>query len=184
MNQFSKLYFCLISDKDYIIHCKAFYSEISNFSDHILLMLTCLCCKPVLDTITVVNTNAKSKDNSTVIHLRLDHTDLTRYYNYTGQELQSILNTINSSNSKLYSGVSSEVAASFVLVSGVSQEGTVDCHSGVSPGSATTKTRVSNFVNGLYSNVVDVLHCGANQFVPSHKNLFLQILVEPRTGNS
>ena len=109
--QFSKLDYCLISEKDYIIDFKVFYSGISNFCDHIPLMLTCLCCKPVFYTITVANTNAKSKDNSTVIRLRWDHADLTRYYNYTGQELQSILNTIHIFISKLYSGVSPEGVA-------------------------------------------------------------------------
>ena len=87
LNQFSKLDYCLISEKDYMIDFKGFYSGISNFFHHIPLMLTCLCCKPVFDTITRANTNAKSKDYLTVIHLRWDHADLTSYCNYTGQEL-------------------------------------------------------------------------------------------------
>ena len=70
----------------------SFDSEISNFSNHIPLMLTCYYCKPVFDINTSDNIIAQSKDNSTVVHLLWDHADLASYYNYTGQELQSILN--------------------------------------------------------------------------------------------
>ena len=144
---------------------------------HIPLMLTCLCCKPVFDTNIKANTNANSKDNSIVIRLRWDHVDLTSYHNYTGQELlQSILNTTNIFTSTLDSGVSPEGAVLFVLVSGVCPEGAVDRHSGVSPDGATAEAQVTNLVNRLYSNVVDVLHGGANQFIPSYKTSFYKFL--------
>ena len=164
--------YCYLISEDYIIDFKVFDSGVSNFSDHIPLMLTFHCCKPVFDTNTSDDTTAKSEDNSTLIHLRWDYADLTSYYNYTGRELRSILNTIDIFNSKLDSGVSPEGAASFVLVSGVSPEGVasfvlvsgvspegaVDRHSAVSPDGTTAEVHVTNFVNRLYSDIVDVLH--------------------------
>ena len=77
-----------------------------------------------------------------------------------------------------------EGAASFVLVSGISPEGAIDRHSGVSPDVATAETHVSNFVNRLYSNVVDVLHSGANQFVSSHQTSFYKFWWSQELGHS
>ena len=96
------------------------------------------------------------------------HIGCGHYYNYTDQELQPILNIINSFNTNLDCNIP-EGAASLVLVSGVSPEGAVDRHSDVSPDGATVQVHVTNFVNRLYSNVVDVSHGEAIQLVPSHK---------------
>ena len=85
MNLYSKLDYCLISEKDYIIDFKVLVGGLSNFSDRIPLLITRYYCKPVFDINTSANIIAKSKDNSTVIHLRWDHADLTSYYNYTGK---------------------------------------------------------------------------------------------------
>ena len=63
-------------------------------------------------------------------------------------------------------------AASHVLVSGVSPEGAVDRHFGISKYGATAQDHVTNFLIRLYSNVADVLHGGAIKFVPSHKTSF------------
>ena len=72
--------------------------------------------------------------------------------------------------------VAPEVAASSLIVSGVSPEGVVDRHSGISPDGATAQVHVTNFVNRLYRYVVDVMHGGVIQFVPSHKTSFYKVL--------
>ena len=68
-------------------------------------------------------------------------------------------------------------AASHILVSGISPEGTVDRHSGVSPHDVNAQVHVTNFMNWCVAGE-------AIQFVSSHKTSLLQILVEPRTRYS
>ena len=67
LNQFSKLDYCIISEKDYIIDLIDFDSGNTNFSDHIPLVLICYYCKSVIDINTSANNNVKSKDVSTVM---------------------------------------------------------------------------------------------------------------------
>ncbi len=63
-----------------------------NFSDHLPLTLTCVCSE--VNNGETLSDNRAPGDKSPT-HYRWDRADLISYYNYTGQEFQSILNQID-----------------------------------------------------------------------------------------